>query len=753
MRPSPENVIPVVAPAIAPAAARSGTILRVALPVPLRKVFDYLPAPNADGGRLQPGVRLRVPFGRGTRVGVLLGTEEHSDQPAETLRRVIEVLDAQPLLDGEVLALTLWASRYYQAPIGEAVSSCLPTLLRRGHRPAARPAEPERWGIAPGRTQAEHARRAPRQAALLAYLAQHPAGVSGAALRTALGPTMPATLRTLSNRGQVLPIPAVTPTRGDTAAGPSLNPAQQQALAALEQGLDRFQVFVLEGVTGSGKTEVYLHLVDAVLKRGQQALFLVPEIGLTTQTMQRFEQRFPEPLAVLHSGLADGERLHNWSLAAAGQAAIVIGTRSAVWTPMPRLGVIVIDEEHDLSYKQQDGFRYSARDVALKRAQQMQIPIVLGSATPSLESLQQAAGGRYRQLLLPARAGGAVPPSVEVVDLRAVPLRGGLAPTVLARIAEHLGRGAQVLVFVNRRGYAPILLCHQCAWSAQCEHCDARLCYHKETDRLTCHHCARERAPLTRCPGCGGELLKVGYATERIVEVLQAHFPQCRTLRIDRDSTRRKEAWHELLALIGSGQADILVGTQMLSKGHHFPQVTLVVIVDADSGLYGVDFRAAERLAQQLLQVAGRAGRAAEPGQVMIQTHYPNHPLLQTLLRGGYPAFARAALAERRAASYPPCGYLVLLRVEALDGAQAKHWLTRARSALPRRSADGLHVHGPVPAPMERRAGRHRWQLLLQSPQRKPLQAALGAWMPALEALPTGRRLRWSLDVDPQELS
>ncbi len=739
------------APDLAPAAAGPDPILRVALPVPLRKVFDYLPAPNADRGRLRPGVRLRVPFGRGTRIGVLVGTAAHSAQPAETLRRVLEVLDAEPLLDGEVLGLLLWASRYYQAPIGEAVSSCLPTLLRRGHRPAARPAEPERWGIAPGQRHGERSRRAPRQAALLAYLAQHPEGVSGADLRAALGPTIPATLRTLSRQGRVLPMPAVT--ASDMAARPILNPAQRQALTALEQGLGRFQVFVLEGVTGSGKTEVYLHLVEAALNRGQQALFLVPEIGLTTQTLQRFEQRFPELPAVLHSGLADGERLHNWSLASAGRAAIVIGTRSAVWTPMPRLGVIVIDEEHDLSYKQQDGFRYSARDVALKRAQQMQIPIVLGSATPSLESLQQAADGRYRQLLLPARAGGAVPPGVEVVDLRAVPLHGGLAPAVLARIAEHLGRDAQVLVFVNRRGYAPILLCHQCAWSAQCEHCDARLCYHKDTDRLTCHHCARERAPLMRCPECGGELLKVGYATERIVEVLQEHFPQRRTLRIDRDSTRRKEAWHELLALIGSGQADILVGTQMLSKGHHFPRVTLVVIVDADSGLYGVDFRATERLAQQLLQVAGRAGRAAQPGQVLIQTHYPDHPLLQTLLRGGYPAFASAALAERRAAGYPPCGYLVLLRVEALDGAQAKRWLTRARSALPRRSADGLQVLGPVPAPMERRAGRHRWQLLLQSPQRKPLQAALGAWMPALEVLPTGRRLRWSLDVDPQELS
>ncbi|MCA1671275.1 MAG: primosomal protein N', partial [Actinobacteria bacterium] len=517
--------------------------------------------------------------------------------------------------------------------------------------------------------------------------------------------------------------------------------------------LDRFEVFLLEGVTGSGKTEVYLRIVEAVIEGGKQALCLVPEIGLTPQTIARFQERFAVPIATTHSGLSEAQRRAAWWTAREGLAPIVIGTRSAVWSELCQPGVIVVDEEHDLSYKQQQGFRYSARDIALIRAKRHRIPVVLGSATPSLESLHNAAIGRYRHLRLPARVGCATDPTVEVIDLRRGRARGPLSAALIARITETLAERRQVIVFANRRGYAPLLLCPECAWAAGCDRCDARLVYHHETRRLRCHHCGADRPVPMGCPECGSAFLcKVGHGTERVVESLREHFPAARVLRLDRDAVRGQAAWERVLARIAEGDADILVGTQMLAKGHHFPKVTLVAIVDGDQGLYGTDFRAGERMAQQLVQVAGRTGRAEDPGQVVIQTHNPHHPLLGVLLREGYSAFAAMALRERREAGLPPFSALALVRAEGRDTRSPEAFLQEARSLGLREGHQGAALLGPVPAPMERRADRHRWHLLVQARERNRLQTFLRAWLPQLAALKSSRRVRWSVDVDPQAL-
>jgi primosomal protein N' (replication factor Y) len=587
-------------------------------------------------------------------------------------------------------------------------------------------------------------------------LRDHPQGLTRAeiAARTPV-PGWQAALRSLRARGWVAdastaaPGP-VAPTGED---GPPLNLPQAAALGAVVAALGRFQAFLLEGVTGSGKTEVYLRVIQAAMARGLQALVLVPEIGLTPQTVERFRRRLGEVVTVLHSGLSERERLTAWLAARTGKASVVVGTRSAVFVPLPRLGVVVVDEEHDLSFKQQEGFRYSARDLAVVRARREEVPILLGSATPSLETLHNAAEGRYRRLPLPERAAGAGEPALSVVDLRRRPLRSGLSAPLLSAVAACLGRGEQVLLFLNRRGYAPILICHGCGWSAPCPRCDAHLTWHRREGTLRCHHCGVVRSAPDACPGCGGrDLRPVGSGTERLEEALADAFPRARLARVDRDSTRRRGALEQTLARAQAREADLLIGTQMLAKGHHLPGVTLVGVVDADGGLFSTDFRASEHLAQRIVQVAGRAGRGERPGQVLIQTHHPQHPLLQALVREGYSGFAVRALAERRQAALPPFSHAVLLRAQAPTIEAALGFLDRARGVLPGGLPDGLEVLGPVPAPMQRRAGRHRAQLLLQAGRRGPLHTLLERWLPDLEGLAGDRRLRWSVDVDPLEM-
>ncbi len=736
-----------------------GPILRIAVPSPLYKTFDYLPPPDCDSATLLPGLRIRVPFGRRQTVGVLVAVGADSELAPAALRPALAALDREPILPADVLALIQWAQCYYHHPPGEVFATALPVLLRQGES-AVIPRPPPIWRITTaGQTAMAESvalRRAPVQRLVLDHLAQCPAGFDAETLRPVVRDSA-ATLRALCARGWVESIAADSPTTTDAAADvpatpPTPSAAQADAVAAIRAELDRFQVFLLEGVTGSGKTEVYLRLIEAVLARGRQALVLAPEIGLTPQLLARFRERLPEPLAVLHSGLSDRERLNAWLLAREGTAKVVVGTRSAVFVPLRAPGILIVDEEHDPSYKQQDGFRYHARDLAVIRGHQLGIPVVLGSATPALESVQNARGGRYRRLSLPERVGGGTEPPILILDVRRQPMTEGLSQPLLERMRAHLDRNEQVLLFLNRRGFAPILLCHECGWLSQCRHCDARMTLHLRQRRLTCHHCGDNRPVDTVCPVCGSvDLRAVGHGTERLETALRPVFPEIGIARIDRDSTRRRGRLETLLADIHNGDRRILIGTQMLAKGHHFPDVTLVGIVDADQGLYGVDFRSSERMAQLILQVAGRAGRAEKPGIVVIQTHHPDHPLLRVLVSEGYPAFAAAALAEREAALLPPFAHQALLRAEAVDPERATAFLDAAR-ALAEPIADGLELLGPAPAPMERRAGRYRAHLLLQAARRQDLRRCLDLWIVQLWARPADRQVRWSLDVDPVEL-
>jgi primosomal protein N' (replication factor Y) len=722
-------------------------------------LFDYLPPLPTEGaqvGVLVPGARVLVPFGRGRRVGVLVEVVDHSDQEPGRLKRVLGGLDPEPLLGPEELALIRWAADYYQQPLGEALLGALPARLRRpgailddrvpGLRATGAGLDVDLRALA----------RAPRQRRLLELLRAHPEGLETSRVEARLGPCGQ-TLRELRAKGLAEPCRiGPTPSAAEAARpveGPTLNADQARAVEAVRAALGGFGAFLLEGVTGSGKTEVYIRLIEAAIAAGRQSLVLVPEIGLTPQLRDRLAQRLPGPMAVLHSALDEGERERAWHRAASGRAHLVLGTRSACFVPLPRLGLILVDEEHDPSLKQQEGLRYSARDLAVRRAQQAGCPVVLGSATPSLESFQNARRGRYRWLRLPRRAGGASDPSISLIDIRGQPLSAGLSPLLREHVAAQVSVGNQVLLFLNRRGFAPVQTCHDCGWVGVCPHCDARLTLHLKPKRLWCHHCGWHRQAPEACPECGGaDLRTLGLGTERLEGELEDLFPGVPLGRIDRDSTRRKGELDRLLAAVRRGEIRILLGTQMLAKGHDFPGVTLVGLLDLDQSLYAPDFRAPERTAQLIIQVAGRAGRADRPGRVILQTRHPRHPLLQSLLREGYPGFAEVALAERSAARLPPFGHLALLRAEAPDPELPKAFLRRARGLAEGWSGEGVQLLGPAPAPMERRAGRYRHQLLVECGRRTTLRRFLDPWVAALRTLPRPGGLRWSIDVDPLDM-
>jgi primosomal protein N' (replication factor Y) len=514
--------------------------------------------------------------------------------------------------------------------------------------------------------------------------------------------------------------------------------------------LGKFGCHLLDGVTGSGKTEVYMHLLEKALSEGKQALVLVPEIGLTPQLLRRFRNRLGLEPATIHSGLSAGERLEAWAAARSGRAALVVGTRSALFTPMPRLGIIVLDEEHDASFKQQDGFRYSARDIAVKRAAELDIPVVLGSATPSLESLSNADRGKYSWHRLRERATNAPLPAWRVMDMRQQSTQSGLSVTALEAIGDTLERGEQVMVFLNRRGYAPVLMCQQCGWSGLCERCDAHLTWHRSMGRLCCHHCGAQRPAPHLCPECRADaLMGAGEGTQQLEEALEQRFPGFPVLRFDRDRTSRKGVMGQQLDQVRKGEPCLLVGTQMLAKGHHFPEVTLVVIVNIDQALYSADYRALERMGQMIQQVAGRAGRMEKTGTVILQTLHPEHPALELLLSQGYEAYARWLLEERQLAGLPPAGYQALLRAEAHDRALAEHFLDEAARVFP---PGETRVYGPMPAIMERVKGRSRMYLVVQGASRSALHRQVDHWLPGLRKLPAARKVRWAIDIDPQEL-
>jgi primosomal protein N' (replication factor Y) len=724
-------------------------LLRVAVPVPLRRLFDYLPPDGMpDSDHIVPGMRVRVPFAGRSLVGMVVERVNSSDVPLAKIKRATQVLDREVLLPADTLALLQWAAGYYRHPLGEVIATALPKLLRDGAPAEARGVT--RWQLTSegGRADLDALTRAPRQREAMDLLRETGRALSA----TELPGRQPGTLlKALAKRGWVesLQTSCLPPPTAVVSRAPGLNSAQQAAVTAIDAE-SGFVAWLLDGVTGSGKTEVYLGVLQQVMAAGRQALVLVPEIGLAPQTVGRFRSRFGVPVAMLHSGLNSSERLCAWLAAASGEARIVLGTRSAVFIPMPELGMVIVDEEHDQSYKQQDGFRYSARDLAVVRAQRADVPVVLGSATPGLETLHNARNGRYRTLSLPERAGVAVPPRVRLLDLRGKALQSGMSEPLLKSVAERLERGEQSLLFINRRGYAPTLLCHACGWIAECLHCDARLTLYRQAGQLCCRHCGALR-PLPRtCEQCGvADLRPLGIGTERVEETLRERFPEAVIARVDRDSMSRRGALERLVEQARSGEIQILLGTQMLAKGHDFPGVTLVGVLDADQGLFGADFRSTERMAQLMIQVAGRAGRAELPGEFVIQTHQPHHPLLRKLLADGYGAFAGTVLDERRLASLPPYAGLALLRAEAPDGEQPAAFLRAVRDLARGLAMPGVDLFGPIPAPMERRAGRFRAQLLLQAHQRRDLQALLKRWLPLVEKVRAGKELRWSLDVDP----
>jgi primosomal protein N' (replication factor Y) len=725
-------------------------VLRVALDVPLRRLFDYRAPPGMD---LPVGTRVRVPFGRQRLVGVVMATGQSSELAAERVKAVLEVLDSSPVLDTGALELLEWAAEYYHHPIGESVATALPKALRLGAPTQALELRLALTAAGEAARIAGEPRRAPAQRRLLELLAT--TADPTIAILDRLHAGWRAAARTLESRGWVNRV-VVEPTPPPATAsrrlqGPALNPEQEAAVTAVGKSFGLFGAFVLHGVTGSGKTEVYFRLIERAIARNERTLLLVPEIGLTPQLVARFASRFDAPLAVLHSALSDRERLDAWREAFSGRALIVLGTRSAVFAPVPDLGLIIVDEEHDPSFKQHEGgFRYSARDLAVVRGQRARVPVVLGSATPSLETLQNVESQRYVRLALPHRAIQAQPPRVHLIDLRAHDAKSGLSTPVVQAIERHLAEAGQVLVFLNRRGYAPTLLCTACGWIAPCLACDARMTVHRAAQRLRCHHCGADTHLPERCPQCGFAVKPVGQGTERIAETLSELFAGAPLVRLDRDVVRRRGDMESAMQRIASGEARILVGTQMVTKGHDFPDMTLVVVLNADQGLFSTDFRAPERLAQTIVQVSGRAGRATRPGEVLIQTEFPDHPLLRSLIAEGYDGFARTALGERAQAAWPPFSRLAAVRDSATRAEAALDFLRDARRVAG--SSTRVRLLGPVPAAMAKRAGRYHAQLLVESSERAALHEFLDRWLPEIEQLPSARRVRWALDVDPIEL-
>ncbi len=657
-------------------------VLRVALDLPLHRLFDYL-ANTASTADI--GLRVRVPFGRGEKIGLIVDVDEVSEWPLAQLKPASEILRDVPPLAHDFFELCSFASSYYQAPLGEVLLQALPVGLKKLLPPTRRAARTEK---------AKPAKSPPELTA-----------------------------------EQIVAVNSIDPATG-------------------------FSAKLLHGVTGSGKTEVYLRLIERCLAAGQQVLLLVPEINLTPQLEERVKGRFPDCRVVsLHSELTEAARERNWRAALSGEARIVLGTRLAVFTPMPALGLIVIDEEHDASFKQQDGMRYSARDVAVFRARQLGIPILLGSATPSLESWANARSQRYELLTLKERANReASLPAVHVLDTRKMVLKEGVSEALIAAIKEKLARGEQSLIFLNRRGYAPVLACMACGWVSRCTRCAANMVLHLADQRLRCHHCGCEHRVPRACPTCGNQdIHPFGRGTQRLEAWLKEQFPEARILRVDRDSVKSRKQWEAVLERIHGGEADILVGTQMLAKGHDFPRLTLVGVLGADSALFAADWRAPERLFAQLMQVAGRAGRAELKGEVLIQTQYPDHPLYAALVAHDYPGFAATLLEERAQAGFPPYTFQAMLRAEAPNMADAIAFLKMAASLSVIAEHDKVLIYDPIPMKLSRLASLERGQLLAESSSRPALQVFLPEWRAAIEGIKAPSKLRWHIEVDPLE--
>ena len=722
------------------------SVLRIALPVPMRRVFDYL------GDNAEVGCRVEVEFGRRKLVGLVVELATESSIERDKLKPIVQVLDSEPVLESSLLQLGHWLADYHHHPIGDVLMTLLPASLRK----AVPIPTLERELLClteAGEAQLSLPMRAKQQLGVLSMLS------NGALLPSEVKQSFSqAVIKACLQKRWITSYTETLEPRRDwhinLQIGASPRPTTEQALAisTIQAVNEQYSPFLLEGVTGSGKTEVYLQVIAPILERGQQVLVLVPEIGLTPQTIQRFERRFGITVGALHSGLTDNERLAVWQGADNGSIGLVIGTRSSVFTQFHNLGMIIVDEEHDESYKQQDSLRYHARDVAVLRAKAANIPLIMGSATPSFESLNNALTGKYRLLRLLQRTGSAQMASQQILDIRNQTLEAGVSQDMLAKMQQHLSAGGQVLVFVNRRGYAPAIVCHQCGHVEECHRCDAPYTVHKAVQRLHCHRCDATKAIPHHCPKCGSrDLIHQGVGTEQLENYFNSVFVNHSTVRIDSDSVRGKRKLNQMIEAINHNQHQILIGTQILSKGHHFPLVTLVVVLDVDAALFSADVRATEKLAQLLTQVAGRAGRENRQGEMWLQTHHPDHPLLQDLLNNGYDHFARYALAERKAADAPPYVHQTVFRAEANNMEHAERFLSTVRHALERQPS--LTLIGPLPATVFKRADRYRMMLIVQSKVRKILHDSVESQLQYIEGLPDANRVRWAIDVAPTDMS
>ena len=743
-------------------------LIQVAVDTPVRGLFDYRLKSAQTGQQTGAliGCRVLVPFGPRELIGVIIRElDEGHEVAVDKLRDVIQVIDATPLLDPQCIVLLLLSARYYQYAVGAAVFTALPPALRKNKQ--AEISQSRVW-LAQAKADTASLNRAPKQREVFDWLSQQPTGANDDAVRQQFGP-ISSCLKSLEQRGLIfnqLSDALATQQASEKAVAlaiqaPELTTEQAHAYQQIAATLDSFAVHLLEGVTGSGKTEVYFALIEQLLNESEQGhesaepaqiLIIVPEIGLTPQLLRRLKERFQIPIATLHSNISEQQRQDTWLRIGLGQYQIILGTRLSVFTPIANLALIIIDEEHDHSLKQQEGFLYHARDVAIYRARMLQIPIVLGSATPSLESTLNAKQDRYNHLLMQQRAQATPLPRMQLVDMRALPAREILSPTLRQAMHRHLEAGNQVILFLNRRGFAPALICHECAWVAQCNRCDAKLTFHSNSAKLYCHHCDHRRSKPEQCPSCqSNNLLLVGFGTQRIEQLLADEFKQYSAIRFDRDAIKRKGQLEQILEDIQEQRHSIIIGTQILSKGHDFPRVSLVGVLDIDYGIFSADYRALEHSAQLLTQVAGRSGRRKEQGEVVIQSHAPDHPLLQSLIVKGYPDFAEQALALRESCNLPPYSYQMLLRARATHADHAQQFLQQAKQLAQKQLASDLQIMGPLPSTMEKRAGKFRAVVLFSANNRRSLSLGTADWLQQLHRLPEARRVQWNLDIDPLE--
>lgn len=727
--------------------------LEIALPVPLRRTFDYLANFQGDPNGLI-GCRVQAPFGNQTLIGIIIGVKAQSETPADKMKDIHTIIDDTPLISHLDLQLFSWAANYYHHSLGEVLHASIPQKLRQGERQEHEQLISAWKHTAEGMGLPETAlNRSKKQQEIHRYLLQNTQFTRSTAQRLGFSTSAIKALKDKNLIEEILVKDSIeqVQTNNSLLNNTPLTLNQEQTAAQESVIFHRFGAYLLDGVTGSGKTEVYLQLVARALQAGTQALVLIPEIGLSPQTVGRFKDRFSVEIAELHSSINEAKRAEHWQAAKSGRAKIVIGTRLAALAALNKPGIIIVDEEHDLSYKQHDGFRYSARDICVYRAKQHNIPVVLGSATPSLETLNNAITGRYQHLKLTQRASTATPPHIESIDIRDQQLTAGLCESAIEEIRHTLQRQQQALVFLNRRGFAPSLFCHHCGWQAKCTGCELPMTFHSHPRHLHCHRCDRQNGVPRACPSCKNQAFSHrGSGTEQIELFLAKQFPNTPVIRIDRDTTSSKKAMQKLLEPAYAGTPCILVGTQMLAKGHHIPGINLAVIADADQGLMSADYRGVEQVGQLVTQVAGRAGRASSTGKVLIQTHQPDHPLMRVLIAEGYNSFAVQLLAERKHSGLPPYGYSALIRSESKRPENALAILQLIHSVIKNNgNKHTITTIGPMAAPIEKIGNRFRFQYQLFCNSRKELHATLKAVLSEVEVKAEARRTRWSVDIDP----